>query len=316
MDPLTVATLELLLELLAIIGTLLPIPILIPASGLATGVRNPSAGIEPKVLSRVRSLLAKAESTEFPKEAEALSAKAQELISRFALDRVTLTQDAADDHELTTSRMWIDPPYLLAKAMLIGAVASATAAGRADPEFGFSTIVGEAADIEVVELVQASGAMLGHGSLIDRWGTSRTRSFRQSFLVSYAVRIGERLPTATEKAAADTGRSGQLVPLFRRRAERVDAVMNAMFPELISRGRSVSNEFRWAAGRAAADLAQLDVRARLHPASRNRRWLGTAGLTAALQQHADRVVDAALPGLCGLGRLDGKNMPRLVAVGQ
>jgi Protein of unknown function (DUF2786) len=270
LDPLTVATLELLLELLAIIRTLLPIPILIPAPGLATGVRGPSAGIEPKVLSRVRSLLAKAESTEFPKEAEALSAKAQELISRYALDRLTLMQDAADDHELTTSRMWIDPPYLLAKAMLIGAVASANRCRSVlTREFGFSIIVGEAADIEAVELlstsllVQASGAMLGHGSLVDRWGTSRTRSFRQSFLVSYGVRIGERLHAATEKAAADTGRSGQLVPLLRRRAERVDAAMNAMFPELISRGPSVSNEFGWAAGRAAADLAQLDVRAKV-----------------------------------------------------
>jgi Protein of unknown function (DUF2786) len=270
LDPLTVATLELLLELLAIIRTLLPIPILIPAPGLATGVRGPSAGIEPKVLSRVRSLLAKAESTEFPKEAEALSAKAQELISRYALDRLTLMQDAADDHELTTSRMWIDPPYLLAKAMLIGAVASANRCRSVlTREFGFSIIVGEAADIEAVELlstsllVQASGAMLGHGSLVDRWGTSRTRSFRQSFLVSYGVRIGGKRHATTEKAAADTGRSGQLVPLLRRRAERVDAAMDAMFPELISRGPSVSNEFGWTAGRAAADLAQLDVRAKV-----------------------------------------------------
>ena len=270
LDPLTVAALELLLELLAVVRTLPPIPILIPPPGLATGVRGPSAGIEPKVLSRVRSLLAKAESTEFPKEAEALSAKAQELISRYALDRLTLTQDAADDHELTTSRMWIEPPYLLAKAMLINAVASANRCRSVlTREFGFSTIVGDAADIEAVEListsllVQASGAMLGHGSLVDRWGTSRTRSFRQSFLVSYAVRIGERLQAATDKAAADTGRSGQLVPLLRRRAERVDAAMNSMFPELISRGPSVSNEFGWAAGRAAADLAVLDVRARV-----------------------------------------------------
>ena len=47
LDSLTIATLELLLELLAIVCTLPPIPILIPApGGLAIGVRNPSAGIE------------------------------------------------------------------------------------------------------------------------------------------------------------------------------------------------------------------------------------------------------------------------------
>ena len=43
--------------------------------------------MDEKKLSRVRALLAKAESSSFPEEAEALSAKAQELMTRHALDR-------------------------------------------------------------------------------------------------------------------------------------------------------------------------------------------------------------------------------------
>jgi len=163
--------------------------------------------------------------------------------------------------------MWIDPPYLLAKAMLIGAVARANRCRAVvSEELGFSTMVGDAGDVEAVELlstsllVHASSAMLGHGSVVDSYGTSRTRSFRQSFLVSYAIRIGERLEAATEKATADSGRAGELVPLLRRHAARIDAAVDAMFPDLVPCGPSVSNRLGWAAGRAAADLARLDIR--------------------------------------------------------
>jgi hypothetical protein len=50
-----------------------------------------------RMLDRVRALLAKAESTEFPKEAEALSARAQELMARHRIDRALLAALAARD---------------------------------------------------------------------------------------------------------------------------------------------------------------------------------------------------------------------------
>ena len=43
-------------------------------------------GADPKITERVRALLAKAESTTFPDEAEAFTAKAQELIAQHAID--------------------------------------------------------------------------------------------------------------------------------------------------------------------------------------------------------------------------------------
>ena len=60
-------------------------------------------------------------------------------------------------------------------------------------------MVGFAGDVEAVELlftsllVQATAAMMRAGSRTGRNGRSRTRSFRQSFLHAYAVRIGQRL---------------------------------------------------------------------------------------------------------------------------
>ncbi|MDQ3502657.1 MAG: hypothetical protein M3486_03415, partial [Actinomycetota bacterium] len=81
--------------------------------------------------------------------------------------------------------------------------------------------------------------------------------FRQSFLVSYASRIGERLQDATEEAVQDTGRSGDLVPVLHLRAEQIDAATEALFPHLISRPAAIGNARGWVAGRVAADLAVL-----------------------------------------------------------
>ena len=71
------------------------------------------------------------------------------------------------------------------------------------------TVVGFPADLNAVELlftsllVQANTAMLRAGGKKDEFGRSRTRAFRQSFLVSYAIRIGERLEEATAHATAE-----------------------------------------------------------------------------------------------------------------
>ncbi len=98
---------------------------------------------------------------------------------------------------------------------------------------------------------------------MDHRGRSRTRSFRQSFLISYAVRIGERLKAVTESTVAESAASGQLVPLVRRQAERVDKAVTELFPQLVTRGASISNQLGWVAGRAAADMAVLDTRGEL-----------------------------------------------------
>lgn len=254
----------------ALVAVLIPLPNIertIPPPGSAPqGATHPRSGGSSKHLSRVRALLAKAESTESPEEAEALSAKAQELISRYALARL-LDEPDGDPGDVTARRIWIDAPYIRPKATLINAIAGANRCRSVFTEgLEFMTVIGELADIEAIELmtasllVQAQSAMIVHGSQIDRRGTSRTRSFRQSFLVSYASRIGERLHEATEEAVEESGHAKALVPVLRRRAEQVDAARDAMFPQLHSgRLASVSNGAGWAAGRAAADLANLDA---------------------------------------------------------
>lgn len=178
------------------------------------------AGPEHPKLARVRALLAKAESTEFDEEAEALSAKAQELISRYALDRLLEVGAARGSSDLQVRRLWLDPPYVRPKTILVSAVASANRCRAAAADsLGFSVVVGAPTDLDAVELlvtsllVQADAAMLRHGRRASASGAARTKSFWQSFLTAYAVRIADRLERANADAARAAG--ADLLPVLR-----------------------------------------------------------------------------------------------------
>jgi hypothetical protein len=253
----------------ALLHTLPRLAEVIPPPGATTTIRGGrGSGAPSAVLAKVRALLAKAESTEFPAEAEALSAKAQQLIATYALDRQTAQLDAAaPEPEVRVRRMWVDPPYVEAKALLVDAVAAANHCRAVfSHHLGVVTLVGQGADLEATELlvtslqVQADRALFVAGRVDDGGGRSRTRSFRPSFLVSYATRIGERLRHTVDEALAASDRSKELVPVLARGEERVRAMTDELFPHLVARRTRISNAQGWVAGRAAADLADFGVR--------------------------------------------------------
>lgn len=258
------AALTVVLKVLRLLGTLPRLEPLLPLPGAhhhsAVAV-NPT---DAKALSRVRGLLAKAEATKFPDEAEALSAKAQELMSRYSLQHAIRDHEQGRAAEATARRIWIDSPYVSAKAALVQSVATANRCQMVCAEkLGFVAVIGAECDLEFVELlstsllVQANRAMLAAGRTTS--GHTRTRSFRQSFLLSYAARIGERL-TATSTAVVTEVDRGTLLPVLAARSQATEDLTNRLFPATIPRMMSPSNGAGWAAGRIAADLAQLDVR--------------------------------------------------------
>ena len=264
-----------------------PEPVLIPppgnygscsASGAAPSADAAppdEAGVDPKMLAKVRALLAKAESTSFPEEADAFFAKAQELMSRYSLERAAVeATEATGPGRIRTGgrRIWLDNPYLTPKSLLVNAVAKANRCRTVFlPAFGFVTVLGEETDAEIVEvlttslLIQAGRAMLAAGSQTDRRGTSRTKSFRQAFLTSYAHRIGERLSQASVRAESEVVSSvgvqqaGRLLPVLAAREAAVEEFLARSYPNVVTRGITVSNPAGWLAGQAAADLAVLDA---------------------------------------------------------
>jgi uncharacterized protein DUF2786 len=253
---------------------------------------GPAGQADERMLSRIRALLAKAESTEYAEEAEALSARAQELMAKYSIGQALLAAESGRKDDPAGRRIAVDNPYEAAKTSLLQAVATANRCRVIwSKEVGLATVVGFDADLDAVELlftsllVQASSAMLHAGSRQDAHGRSRTRAFRQSFLVSYAIRIGERLSQAaehaTEEAAAEqeaaagqpagaiAGAAGAqsagtaLVPFLATRRQAVDDAVDEMFGDALRRGRAVraTDAEGWASGRAAADLATLHNRA-------------------------------------------------------
>ncbi|GAA5164321.1 MULTISPECIES: DUF2786 domain-containing protein [Amycolatopsis] len=242
------------------LAVLAPLPPL-PELPLPSGARE---GVDEKVLARVRALLAKAESTPYPEEAEALSAKAQELMSRYSFEQALVEPRPAG----AARRFWLDEPYLAPKASLVTAVATANRCRAVSYEkLGFLAVVGHEVDLDFVELlatsllVQATEAMLAAGRQVGHGGQSRTRSFRHAFLLAYAARIGERLGEAASAAGAEVA-DDRLLPVLARRSQEVDALFTALFPAVGRRKHTVSNGAGWHAGRAAADQAKLTLERR------------------------------------------------------
>ncbi|MGH9111145.1 MAG: DUF2786 domain-containing protein, partial [Acidimicrobiales bacterium] len=259
------------------------------------GDAGPRAGVDPRILHRVAALLAKAESTTFPGEAESLTAKAQELVTRHAIDMASVDAERGRGPEVAGRRIGIDDPYARARVTLLSEVAMANRCRAVwSQAFGFATVFGDEGDLDAVEmlftslLVQATRAMVAESPSRRGGGPvagSTTRSFRQSFLVAYARRIGDRLRQASEaavaeaEAVADRGDgAGALLPVLARRADAAEAAASVAFPKVKTFSTSARDPHGWAAGQQAADRADLGLRGSLGDQGRRQspRSLGAA----------------------------------------
>jgi hypothetical protein len=258
-----------LVELLDLLSGLPELPRLMPPPCEAgPGPVSGGGGTEAPVLAKVRGLLAKAESTEFPEEAESLTAKAQQLMAQHSIDAALL--DAEQDTRQVPGgvRVGVDAPYEEPKVHLLQAVAEANRCRTVwSRNLGFSTVVGFAADARAVELlytsllVQAQYALQSAGTRTYRDGASRTRSYRQSFLTAYATRIAQRLSRATEQATKTAGEDHGpgLLPVLSSRAQAVEDQVDEWFTELSYNHSQTQARDRegWVHGTAAADHAHL-----------------------------------------------------------
>lgn len=216
---------------------------------------------QSRTLRKVRALLAKAESTEFEAEADAFTAKAQDLMTRHSIDEALLADGAGLGVDVRGIRVLVDHPYALEKARLLDVVARANRTRAIWHDFSSCmTIVGVPTDLVQVEmlftstLVQATRSMtqVGQGAS----GADRSTGFRKAFLSAYALRIGERLQASNDEATASYGTD--LVPVFARQAEAIEEEFERLFPHVTqSRSRASFDARGWDAGTRAADAAVL-----------------------------------------------------------
>ncbi|SEN05083.1 Protein of unknown function [Actinacidiphila rubida] len=239
-------------EVLCLCARLPRLPDLPRAQAVAAAGDRPAS----KMLGRIRALLAKAESTGFPEEAEALSAKAQQLMAAHSIDEALLGDaGGTGGYGPGARRIGVDRPYEGAKALLLDAVA---AANRCEAvwasEFGFSTVVGHAADLDAVELLYTSLLVQADRAL--HRGRSRSRDYRESFLIAYAAEIRERLAAAaaTEVAARP---DEALLPALAARDLAVRRTRERLFPTTSTTRLKGRDSEGWQAGRTTARTADL-----------------------------------------------------------
>jgi hypothetical protein len=155
----------------------------------------------------------------------------------------------------------IHNPYAGEKVSLLNQVARANRCRAVwNKPLGLATVLGTPVDVDQVEmlftslLIQATRAMAEGGTR--RAGSfDRSASFRRSFLMAYAVRIGERLTDTSTAAAESYG--AELVPLLQRQTEAVQEEFDRLFPKTRSARAGRYNAVGWEAGREAADHAHL-----------------------------------------------------------
>lgn len=245
-------------------------------------------------LVTIRGLLAKAEASEFPDEAEAFFAKASELISRWSIDEAMLwaTADESSRERPDELRLVLHAPYLPQKAVLVGVVASAhgcrTVRLVSPPGTGTEvvSVVGFPSELRWVDtivtslLVQLTSAMLSRCP--SGMTPSASASWRRSFIIGFAEEVGSRLEAdraaamdEREAAAAASGarsardagsppRSAELV--LASRSEEVDHELRRLHPRLrssyASSGRSISGRSHGRAAGAKAALGRRGLGAR------------------------------------------------------
>ncbi|CCQ16831.1 putative uncharacterized protein [Rhodococcus sp. AW25M09] len=214
-----------------------------------------------KMLSKIRGLLAKADATDFEEEAETLTAKAQELMTRYSIDTMLLSQGNID---IDGRRVHVDGPHAPAKAQLLHVVGTANRVKAIwDPEFAVATLVGSPVDVQQTELlftsllVQATRA-LGHSPEAKKRKKAGSAAFGKAFLYAYAVRVGDRLSDAEAHTLEEVQReSDDLLPILAAQTVAVEAEFDRLFPTAKPmRGPRLDAE-GWDSGHAAADQADL-----------------------------------------------------------
>src|ERR1700691_1903737 len=185
--------------------------------------------MQTDLLDRVRKLLAKAEDEGCtPEEAEALTAKAAELMARSGIDRALLGA-ARPETDRPADRMFgFERPWADVKAHLLAAVATAlrcqcvqttTEAGPRLRVFGYSSDLERAEILYTSVLVQMARALARQP--VPAYGNS-AKAWRRSWMLGYCSAVVTRVRAAEEAAVTSAatpkgesegvgGQSGALV---------------------------------------------------------------------------------------------------------
>jgi hypothetical protein len=234
--------------------------------------------VDTSKLSKIRALLDKAESTDSPEEAEALTAKALEWMEKYRIDEMMIADAAPlqDRGEIIEARIAAGSgPYVNARIGLASAIArnhsvrlliETSYRGKTILFSGYETDVALTEMLYTSLLVQATRAVDSPATLALKPRSVHGISFKRAFLLSFGDRIAQRL-WESSAAAADAyegeGRSVALV--LADRTKDVDAYLFNRYGK-VKAGRRAAPASCYAgmkAGADAADAADLSTNRRV-----------------------------------------------------
>jgi hypothetical protein len=171
------------------------------------------------LLDRVRKLLAKAEAEGVtPPEAEALTAKAAELMARYGIDRARLAASRPDTDRPSSRIIDIANPWAQVRAHLLAGLAGAmrcqcvllstTKPGARIHVFGYASDL-ERADILYTSLLLQMAR--GLTTAVVPAGVS-VRAWRRSWLLGFVTAVITRVKSAEDRAAASAQGETQAGP--------------------------------------------------------------------------------------------------------
>ena len=228
-------------------------------SPTASTSTEPSAGL----LDKVRKLLAMAEGSANPNEADAFSRKAAELIAAHRIDPERLRQ--ADRHDQLQVREYElgRGAYVRGRLALLQAVAEAHG-GRvvfeARQHGTVAYVAGFRSDLDAVEVLHASlHAQVASRMAAERRSTAAaTQRWRRSFLFGYADQIHQMLQHTVHEASTNLHPSSAAVPALRARERRVDEYSRQQFGRVhAARRPKAATATGWNAGAQAARNADV-----------------------------------------------------------
>src|SRR5260370_3773705 len=223
-----------------------------------------------KRLTTIRGLLAKAEHENTPPaEAEALSAKAAELMEKYSIDQAMLDAAAQVSRPAVVGRRVIflaGHDFIGHKQDLLHSIAlhnacTTVVTGTHGPE-PKSFVFGYESDLDLTEMLYTSLLLQAQNALIaeDIPFGENPRSFTAAWWAGYVGRIATRRYYSRRNAEADAEKSKPGTALvLKGRAVEVEKAQKAEFPETrkVSRGGGGKSRAGRAAGYAAGGRASL-----------------------------------------------------------
>lgn len=225
-------------------------------------------------IGTIRALLAKAESSEFESEAEALRERAFQLMAKFGIEQAMLASKVVSDLEATKVLIVIKGPYHARRVMLLTALAKAMRCrtvvvvpvlkrGQKTPDSPVY-VYGMPSDVERVKLMfesldlQMADALTK--SLSDKPARVHGRTWSVNFISSFASEVYRRVNQAERDAESSevTHGSGKFEVVLADNESKVHSLFEKENPNSFKTTHSsTSSSAGWSAGSKAGANAAL-----------------------------------------------------------